>query len=315
MEYSPILITVYHRVDHFKNCIKHLLQNPLASESVLYIASDAAAIKEHEAAVNEIREFASGVVGFKEVNLLFRDKNLGAAISGGEAIKVILLKYNSFIFLEDDIVVSQDFLQYMNNGLSYYREDKQCFSVCAFKLPFDLPTGYNKDIYFHPCNSPWGFATWKDRWEKVDYTYRDRYTELRKDKKKYKEFLSIGFFIKGILRADSRKEIEATDLRVYYHMFQHHMYAVFPVVSKSQNWGFDGSGEHCGNDKAWWTRPTLSASQLIEFEPFKEYDNNVVESQRKFYDRINGGLIAKYLKYTTLHDLYKKTKLIFMTTI
>lgn len=48
------------------------------------------------------------------------------------------------------------------------------------------------------------------------------------------------------------------DLRVYFHMFQWGLCSVFPTVSKTQNWGFDGTGEHCGeNNGTWWVKPEL----------------------------------------------------------
>ena len=100
---------------------------------------------------------------------------------------------------------------------------------------------------------------------------------MKKDPKKYKAFTSIGFYIKGILQADSRKEIVAGDLRIYYHMFQHNMCSVFPVVSKTQNWGFDGTGEHCGNKNVWWAKeisqPSLSHLMDITKNYFKTIEN------------------------------------------
>ena len=197
----------------------------------------------------------------------------------------------------------------MNDGLEFYKDEKSVFSICAFKLPFEMPADYKKDTFFYPCNSPWGVATWKDRWLSVNHDYFDRYTELKKNGL-LKSFCSIGFYIKGILKSDSNKTIVADDLRVYYHMFQNNMTSVFPTISKSQNWGFDGSGEHCGdNDKAWWAKPDLDMTdQKIAFEPFSSFDKNILKQQRKFQDKINGGFLAKHLKYTWVHDLYKRMK-------
>ncbi len=309
MEYAPIIVPVYDRLEHLKGCIESLKKNKEAAESVLYVVSDAAYKKEHEERIQEVRRYISSIDGFKEVRPLFREKNLGAHLSIGLAMKDALQTYGSFIFLEDDIVVSDSFLRYMNEGLSYYSEQKNIFAICGFKAPFEMPKDYTEDVYFYPCNSPWGFATWKDRWEAVNHDYFDRYSYLKKDRKKYKEFLSIGFYIKGILRADSRKEIVAGDLRVYYHMFQHGMCSVFPVKSKTQNRGFDGSGEHCGNKKVWWAEPELDNSEApTRFIPFTGYNQAILQSSRRFQDKINGGILAKYLKYTWAHDLWKRLK-------
>lgn len=306
---APIIVPVYDRLEHFKRCIESLQANEFAKESVLYVVSDAAYKVEHEERVSQVRDYALSINGFKEVKLLFREKNLGAHLSIGNGIKEVLEINDTFIILEDDIVVSNDFLQYMNDGLQYYKDDERAFAISGFKIPFELPVHYEKDVYFYPSNSPWGFATWKDRMEKVDDSYFDRYSELKKDKQKYKSFISIGFYIKGILMADSRKEINAGDLRLYYHMFQNNMYSIFPTVSKTQNWGFDGTGEHCGNKEYAWAKPKLDTrNRPTRFEPFSGYDGVLLKNQRRFHDQRSGGFFAKYLKYTWIHDLYKRMR-------
>ena len=211
MECAPIIISVYDRLDHLKKCIKSLQQNELARYSDLFVISDAAYKQEHVSQINEVRTYIKSISGFKRVYPVFREVNLGGHKSVLTAFHDVLQIYDSFISLEDDIVVSSDFLQYMNEALVFYKDEKRIFSICGFKAPFLLPKGYGEDVYFYPCNSPWGIGTWKDRWESVNHDYFDRYSELKKDPKKYKAFTSIGFYIKGILQADSRKEIVAGD--------------------------------------------------------------------------------------------------------
>lgn len=306
---APIAITVYNRLEHLQRCVNSLKANEDAKHTILFIASDAPYDDRDKDSICLIRKYIMSISGFKEVVPLFWDTNLGGHVSTERLINYILTKYDSFIFLEDDIVVASSFLHYMNAGLLYYKSQKEIFAVCAFSPPFTLPLKYKYDVYFYPCNSPWGFATWKDRWVNVDRSYFDRYSELKKDKRKYKEFISVGFYIKGILQADSKKEIVAGDLRIYYHMFQHHMCSVFPAVSKTQNWGFDGTGEHCGNKSAWWAKPELDTrNQPTKFIPFTGYDEELLKNHRKFQDKINGGIIAKYLKYTWVHRLWKRIK-------
>ena len=108
--YAPIIVSVYDRLDHLKRNIKALLNNRLAAESLLYIVSDAAYKSEHQSRINDVRKYASSISGFKEVRLLFREKNLGAHESIKSAIEEVLLTYDTFIFLEDDIIVAQNFL-------------------------------------------------------------------------------------------------------------------------------------------------------------------------------------------------------------
>lgn len=305
---SPIVITVYNRSTHLKRCINALLANTLAKESELFILSDAPSVLAHEKEIGEIRKYILSITGFKKVHPIFWEENKGAHNSLIEGIQKVLEKFDTFIFLEDDIVVSSHFLNYMNEGLAYYENYPQIFSICGYKLPFPIPPNYNKDVFFYPCSSPWGFATWKTKWEAVDHSSFDRYAELKKNKQ-LKAFCSIGFYIKGILKKDSSGEIQADDLRVYYHMFQHKMCSVFPVVSQSQNWGFDGSGEHCGDQSYWWAKPELdTGNRPVLFEKKVSIHPEIIKAYRDFQDKINGGFWSKLLKYTWLHDLYRKMR-------
>lgn len=306
--YAPVVVTVYNRLYTFVNCIEALARNKLAQDTDLFIISDAPSIVEHKAEVELVRDYAKRITGFRNVHLIFREYNLGSQASGYDGICQALEENDTFIFLEDDIIVSESFLLYMNDGLRFYKNDPRVYSICGFCLPFVFPLDYKNDIWFSPMNSPWGYATWKDKWKNVDYSTFDRYTKLKEDKL-LKQFASVGFYIKGILSADSKGEIEAGDLRIYYHMFRHNMCSVFPVKSKTQNWGFDGTGEHCGKKEVWWAKPELDKSEeQTRFIPFTGYDRSLLDNYRKFQDKINGGIIAKYLKYTWIHDLYKMLK-------
>lgn len=305
---APIVITVYDRYDHLKRCVEALLKNDLSSESELFILSDAPSNPRDISVIEKIRGYVKTIKGFKKVNPVFWVTNKGGHASITDGLNMVLEEYDSFISLEDDIVVSPNFLRYMNDGLKYYANDQRVFSICGYKLPFSLPANYEKDIFFYPCNSPWGTASWKNRWEKVDHSYFDRYSELKRQGQ-LKAFCSIGFYIKGILMKDSRKEIVADDLRVYYHMFQNNLCSVFPVTSKSQNWGFDGSGEHCGDQSYSWTKPMLENSLVpVCFEPFTSFDREILARYRRFQNRINGGFLVGHLKYTWAHDLYRQIK-------
>ncbi|MBE6300533.1 MAG: glycosyltransferase family 2 protein [Parabacteroides distasonis] len=309
-DYAPVVITVYDRLEHLKICIESLKRNLYALQTVIYIVSDAPYKEEHTKRIEDVRSYIMSITGFKKVYPIFHKENMGGHKSITTTLQNVLQTYESFISLEDDIVVAPNFLEYMNEALEFYKEDKRVYSICGFKAPFKLPKNYKDDVFFYPCNSPWGIATWKDRWVAVNHDYFDRYSELKKDSERFKQFCSIGFYIKGILKADSRKEFVADDLRVYYHMFQNNMCSVFPVVSKTQNWGFDGTGEHCGNNKnAWWAKPVLDNRKLsTKFIPFNGYNNEILRNYRSFQDKINGGFIAKWLKYTWIHDLWKYIK-------
>ena len=109
---SPISVSVYTRLKHFKNCIKSLLKNDLAKHSILYIFSDAAKPGDEES-VLKVRKYAKSIKGFKKINLIFQKKN-----NYKKNMKDFIQKpfeiNGKNIILEDDIIVAKHFLRYMN---------------------------------------------------------------------------------------------------------------------------------------------------------------------------------------------------------
>ena len=72
-------------------------------------------------------------------------------------------QYGKAIVLEDDILVSPVFLDYMNDALNRYEREKRVWSISAWSHPIDS-TGLG-DSYFWCIPHCWGWASWNDRWQ------------------------------------------------------------------------------------------------------------------------------------------------------
>ena len=66
------------------------------------------------------------------------------------------------IVLEDDMVVSPYFLEYMNEALEQFVEDDRVISVHGYVYPvdFELP-----EAFFIQGADCWGWATWQRGWK------------------------------------------------------------------------------------------------------------------------------------------------------
>ncbi len=244
-EYAPVLVTVYNRKKHFSDCIDSLKKNHLAKETILYIASDYSSRKEDEQAVFEIRELIKNIDGFKEVRPILRTKNLGSYDSVVSAITEVLERHKCMIVTEDDNVFSEYYLHYMNDGLDKYKDDTRIFSICGFSFDnLKIPHNYHSETYLWSRNNPWGYGTWRDRWQNLDLDLKV-YPEFISNKTKVKEFYKIAPHELEILKADRRGDYQALDVRLSFNMFINNQYSVYPVKHLINNKGFDGQGEHC----------------------------------------------------------------------
>ncbi|MCS2404710.1 hypothetical protein NXY31_07810 [Bacteroides salyersiae] len=108
-------------------------------------------------------------------------------------------KYGKAIVLEDDLTCTPNFLSYINQALDYYEHDKRIFSICGYGLKIKKPIGYSSDVYLSKRSSSWGWATWKDRWEQVDWEIQD-WKELVNNKKQQKAFNKNGSDMYSMLK-------------------------------------------------------------------------------------------------------------------
>ena len=63
--------------------------------------------------------------------------------------------------MEDDLEVSSDFLNFMNESLNKYQNDKDVWHVAGFN--YKIPAISAKGSFSLLMNC-WGWGTWDDRW-------------------------------------------------------------------------------------------------------------------------------------------------------
>ena len=129
---APILLFVYNRLDHTIKTITELQKNKLANESELFIFSDAPKNNNANLAVEKVRNFIKTVDGFRKISIIERQKNYGLAGSIIDGVSKIINDFGKVIVLEDDLITSPYFLNYMNDGLNIYENDDQVACIHGY---------------------------------------------------------------------------------------------------------------------------------------------------------------------------------------
>ena len=81
MKIAPIVLFVYNRLEHTKKTVGALQKNLLASESELYIYSDASMNAQAKSEVQKVRTYIHSITGFKKITIIERETNWGLANS------------------------------------------------------------------------------------------------------------------------------------------------------------------------------------------------------------------------------------------
>ncbi len=242
-ELAPIVLFVYNRPRHLKQTLTSLKQNELAQNSALYIFSDGPKSESDRKFVDEVREIIKAVDGFKTVNIILRDKNLGLANSVISGVSEVIKKYEDVIVVEDDMILSKSFLEYMNKILFFYKHDIKVFSVSGYNFPISIPSSYKNEIYFSPRASSWGWATWQNRWDKADWNVTD-FNNFIIDRDAVRTFNLGGDDLTFMLKKQVEGKIDSWAVRWCYAHYKNKAYCAYPTKSFVMNIGTDKSGTH-----------------------------------------------------------------------
>jgi glycosyltransferase involved in cell wall biosynthesis len=243
MNLAPIIIFCYNRLDHLKKTVEALQKNELADESDLFVFSDGYKREKDKQKVLDVRDYIHSVSGFKKVTIIEREKNRGLANSVIAGVTEIINQYGKVIVVEDDLVTSPVFLKYMNECLDLYEKDQRIFSISGYAPPIKIPTEYQYKQYLivRPCS--WGWATWKDRWQLVDWEVSD-FSSFIRSKLERKKFNLAGKDLTIMLLKQMTGKINSWAVRWTYSCYKQGKYCVYPVESYIFNAGTDGSGTH-----------------------------------------------------------------------
>ncbi|MDK2892488.1 glycosyltransferase [Methanohalophilus sp.] len=291
---APIVLFVYNRPLHTSKTIKALQKNLLAKDTELFIYSDGPKSNKDVILVQGIREYIRTISGFKKITIVEREQNTGLSQNIIHGVTEILSSHEKIIVMEDDLVTSPYFLKYMNKALDYYRDQKKIMSISGYNRPpsiMKFPADYNEQVYFNYRNSSWGWGTWKDRWELVDWKVQD-FDEFKNSKLLQKRFNRGGDDLSNMLIAQMEGKIDSWAIRFSYAHFKYDALSVCPVYSYVNNIGHDGSGQHCGNTKR-YENDLSKAPENIKFQNNIEIDKMIIENFRNIYKRSIRGLIKK----------------------
>ncbi len=166
---APIALFVYNSPQLTQRVIKSLLSCERASASDLYIFSDAAKTFEDQRNVADVRSICRNISGFANVYIEERAENLGFSGNLISGVSYVLSKHSKVIVMEDNLEVSPFFLKYMNSALNFY-ENYGILSISGYTPPVDMPRGFESSTFIMYRTCRWGWGTWREQWQKIDWS-------------------------------------------------------------------------------------------------------------------------------------------------
>lgn len=266
MNLAPIVLFVYNRAGCTLKTLEHLKRNVFAEDSSLFIYSDGPASNATEddlKKINEVREVIRKEKWCGEVNITESTVNKGLADSIIDGVTEIVDRFGKVIVLEDDLLTSVHFLEYMNNGLNFYEFQPGVFQIVGYITP--IKTNFQNDAFFLPIVSSLGWGTWKRAWKYFEKTPND-YTRLLTDKKLRRLFdLENSYPYSDMLIRQMETNVDSWGVRWWWSVFKQKGISLFPDRTLISHIGFDQNATHTKTEIPDFNKYWISEYRIMNF--------------------------------------------------
>jgi hypothetical protein len=214
------------------------LKNPECPDMEIIFFSDGYKTERDKKGVLEVREYIDSITGFKEVVKHYRETNFSTGPNFREGLTYLSNNYERFIIVEDDLVVSSNYIKYLSDALQFYKNQQSVFCITAYVFPVKANNyPYDTIIYKRFCSYGWG--GWGDRFKNVIWDH-DELNKLMNTSPGFKPRLNAeGYDLVRMLKKQIKGIISTWDVQLQVHVAENRLKVIYPVLSKVNNIGFD----------------------------------------------------------------------------
>ncbi|OIO72226.1 MAG: hemolysin activation protein [Zetaproteobacteria bacterium CG_4_9_14_3_um_filter_49_83] len=245
MNKTPVAFFAYNRPEHTFRALAALSSCRNFEECEFYLYADGPKTDNDRTAVEETRKVLRLWAKEHNAQIIEQPENLGLARSIASGVTELCKQYGRVVVVEDDLVVSPDFLHFMIRSLDRYEHEDKVMQVGGYTL--SSPLGIKTDAFFLPVTTTWGWGTWQRSWEFFEWT------PANLEAAKFDDDWSRLFDLNGtcsfyaMLEDRMAGRNDSWGILWWYAVSRQKGLVVYPVHSLVWNGGFDGSGIHCGS--------------------------------------------------------------------
>ncbi len=244
---APIVLFCYNRPLHLEQILQSLSQNKIISSSSLIVFSDGAKNNGDEEKIKQVRKIIHQVGFAKNVRIVESLENKGLSHSVMLGVTSVFKEFEKVIVLEDDMILSEYFLDYANDALNMYEHDQEVACISGYIYPLlEKPP----ETFFIRGADCWGWATWKRSWNTFEKDGRKLLKELT-DQNLISEFnFNSSYPYSEMLLRQIEGRNDSWAVRWYASAFLKNQLTLYPSQSFVKNTGNDKSGTHAEQSTA-----------------------------------------------------------------
>ena len=286
---APLVIFLYNRPAHSQALFESVVRCDGILGRNIYVYIDGVLKENHLRSHKEVIDVVRTFEKILPLDLIVSSENLGLANSVIRGVTKTLLVHSTCIVLEDDLILKENFLIFMDESLESYKLVSEVISISGyqpFKVDDRIKANYEFDNYLSTRTHSWGWATWRDRWEEVDWEISKR-REFFENRDSLEFFAAGGSDLIGMLFDQISGRINSWAIRFAYDAALRNKYTLYPISTLVLNRGFDGSGIHCGEN------PSI---QRQEFEEHASVANLMKPSELQ----LHADILLEFWKHYSL---------------
>lgn len=293
---APLAIFAYKRPMHLEGLLESLSRNDEINQTNIFIFIDGAKNESERALIRRTEEISLKFAKGKNAKVVCRNTNLGLAGSIKMGVDEVLEHHDSVIVVEDDLEVSPNFLSFLNKGLYRYQDYPQVASIQAHSI---LDHRDLASSYFLLGADCWGWGTWKNKWQEVNWDASQLIRSLEFSKKRRKFDLNGAYPYTNMLERCANGEVDSWAIRWHASMFLTQRMSVYPPKNLVINNGRDGSGTHAGDsfDKRIKLQENFQDPKFLEPKENSKINFYYRKEIRKMYKTFTLFSYKKYLEY------------------
>jgi hypothetical protein len=125
-------------------------------------------------------------------------------------------------------------------------------------------------------NGSWGWGTWKDRWNQIDWNVA-LYQTMLTNQQLQDAFNRRGDDVFEMLQMQQSGKLNIWSIQFTMAHFVNHAISIVPTVSYVDNLGLDGSGENCSINQS-YRNDKLNTNENIRFLDILYEDKRIINA-------------------------------------
>jgi len=244
---TALAIFAFNRPLHLSNVYNEIKKNGATQRYCFHFFHDGPKDSETQEIHASIAVTESFVLILRNYEIKINAANLGLARSIKNGLNSVFSVHQKAVILEDDIIPQTHFFDVMDYFLDTEVNNALIGSVTGANTT-KFPIFSRSDFLLSGRHSSWGWATWANRWNEIDWERAE--SNFLNDKNLLKKVRRVSPDLVRYAQLQQEKKIDSWATFMNIDFIRRNLLCIVPKYNMVQNIGFDGSGTHSTNARS-----------------------------------------------------------------